>query len=149
MDNALYAESALYAKSARVLSIVLIEVLPELILEVRCEDTLAQVFLDFQKTPKAATRQFFLARMDFAIIHAAVDIDEFFLPLAFEHIMTHRDGLEIGDTQLFPHLTVQSLLDTFAEVHMSSTGRVPFVRLYVLPLWSMLQVEFAFIIKKV
>ena len=57
--------------------------------------------------------------------------------------MSHADGLIVGHSQLLSHLSAKRYFYALAQVDMSSTCRVPFVGLDVLPGRTMLQVEFS------
>ncbi len=64
------------------------EILLVFVFEIRSENTLADVFLDFLLTPESATRQLFLARLHLTIIYTAMNIHQFLFSLTLKDIMS-------------------------------------------------------------
>ncbi len=112
-------------------------------LKVWSEHTLAKVVEYFLSCPEPTAREFTLIRMYLTIVHHPMRINQFLLPLALEDIRLQLLGIFHLDSQLFPHLTLKRHANVFAQIHMTSTRRIPFARLYVLPFRSSLQIEFA------
>ena len=82
----------------------LLKILLVFIFEIGSEYTLADILQDFCLAPKTTAIQFFLARLDLAIIDATMHIHQFFLSLALKDIMPHGYRFEVCDTEFLSHL---------------------------------------------
>ena len=69
-------------------------------------------------------------------------IHQFTLTLALENIFVDELGLEVRDTQFLTHLSLQSNLWSLVIVDMTTNSRVPLAWLYVLPVWTALEIDF-------
>ena len=125
------------------------EILLVFILKIRSEYFFTHIIENFFLCPESASIQFILTWLHFAIIHTAMDIDQFLLTLTLKDIMSHGYRFKVGYSKFFLHLAVQSLIYTLAQIYMSTASRIPLVRLNILPSRAMLEKQIAFIIKKV
>lgn len=73
------------------------EELSVFIFEVWCEYALANVVGNLLWCPESSAAKFVFTGLHFSVIYAAMNEDEFLFALALKDIVTHTDGLEVGD----------------------------------------------------
>ena len=120
--------------------------LHELLLEVRCQRSLANSIVYFFHAPEA-TSVGLLARSDFLVVDNLVGIDEFVLAVGVELVHLHQFAPLGIDAQFLASLAQKGGGYVLAEVDMTAHGSVPLAGLYVLPHGALLQVEFAFAVE--
>ena len=117
--------------------------------EVGGEDAFAYGIEDLPAAPEPAACQLVGAGVHRAVIDGAEHINELFLDLAFEHVMSHIHDIGHTDAQLLHDFTLKCLLHGLAVRYMPAHRGVPFSGLYGLPVGPALQIELAARVEKV
>ena len=98
--------------------------------------------MDFRRAPETSAICF-RTGMYVPVVGATVGEDQFTFAVGFKYIVGETFGSEAGEAEFFFRFAAQGHLHAFAQVHVSSYGRVPSPRLDVFPLRTLLQVKFA------
>ena len=109
------------------------------------EDVLTDGFTDLLKTPETAAVEFeFVGRGAYrTVVNGLMDIDQFTLTAAPEDVFPNELRLKSRDAQFLAHLALQGLFGCFPIVDVSAYGRIPLSWLDILPVWALLQIDFA------
>ena len=111
------------------------------------EDVLTDGFTDLLKTPETAAVEFVGRGAYRTVVNGLMDIDQFTLTAAGEDILPNELRLKGRDAQFFAHLALQGLFGGLTIVDVSAYGRIPLSWLDILPVWALLQIDFAMRIK--
>ena len=111
------------------------------------EDVLTDGFTDLLKTPETAAVEFVGRGVYRTVVDGLMDIDEFALTSAGEDVLPNELRLKGRDAQFFAHLTLQGLFGGLTIVDVSAYSRIPLSWLDILPVWALLQIDFATRIK--
>ena len=111
------------------------------------EDVLTDGFTDLLKTPETAAIEFVGRGAYRTVVNGLMDIDQFTLTAAGEDILPNELRLKSCDAQFLAHLALQGLFGCLPIVDVSAYGRIPLPWLDILPVWALLQIDFATRIK--
>ncbi len=109
-------------------------------LEVRGEDSLSYGISDFLHRPESAAVEFVLGRLYLAAVSGVAYKYQFALTLTLKHIFTYELWHKVCNAQFLANLTKQGFFRCFAIVEVTAYGCIPFPRLNVLPLRTLLKI---------